>query len=200
MNAIFERSFDKTSIHEGGYNANKNGLDKGGETYRGIARNYWPGWKGWEIIDAAKRENKSINNLKNKVLDGLVLDFYFDNFWNPLKLPKIDNQEVADELFDTAVNMGLNRSARFLQESLNLLGERVTVDGRIGEKTIAAANRVDATMLVRLLNIFQGQRYVEIVRGDPTQRAHFRSWLSRTVESKESKTAKPAPAPEGDNS
>jgi len=28
--------------------------DGGGETYRGIARKFWPQWAGWKIIDAAK--------------------------------------------------------------------------------------------------------------------------------------------------
>ena len=38
-----------TGRNEGGY-AN-NSADTGGETYAGIARNYWPKWQGWKYID-----------------------------------------------------------------------------------------------------------------------------------------------------
>ena len=50
--AIFEPAFKLLILHEGGYANNKN--DIGGETYRGIARNYWPKWVGWKLIDHIK--------------------------------------------------------------------------------------------------------------------------------------------------
>ena len=43
--ADFKVAFAKTIRFEGGYVNHK--ADKGGETYKGIARNFWPKWKGW---------------------------------------------------------------------------------------------------------------------------------------------------------
>lgn len=174
--ATFESSFSKTSAVEGGY-ANHS-ADKGGETYHGIARKFWPGWKGWEEVDAMKAAGKT-NAAPSAKLKALIREFYDDRYWKPAGCDLIESQTVADELFDTAVNMGVSRAVRFLQESLVVLGEKIKVDGQIGPKTINAANKADAEMLVRLLNLFQGARYVEIVRADPTQNVFLRGWLRR---------------------
>lgn len=42
--AIFEKAYDPVRQWEGGW-CNVEG-DRGGETYAGIARNFWPGWPG----------------------------------------------------------------------------------------------------------------------------------------------------------
>ena len=49
--AIFNSAFQITMGNEGGY-AN-NPADSGGETYKGIAKNYWPNWEGWTAVDQA---------------------------------------------------------------------------------------------------------------------------------------------------
>ena len=51
--ANFQQAFQHTAAAEGGYSNNPK--DKGGETYRGIARKYWPDWAGWIIVDEYKR-------------------------------------------------------------------------------------------------------------------------------------------------
>lgn len=175
--ANFELAFEKTSAHEGGY-AN-NPRDRGGETYRGIARNFWPGWKGWQEVDALKAAGKTGSAIKSKKLDSLVVDFYTDNFWRPCGCDKMDGQALASEVFDTAVNMGVKISVRMLQEALVILGENVAIDGAIGPKTLAAANQVNQEILVRILNLLQGSRYLDIVRRDPTQRVFLLGWLRR---------------------
>lgn len=77
--ANFQRSFSKTSVFEGGYANNPN--DKGGETYRGIARNHHPKWAGWKIIDTYSKigaEGSYLNKLcdGNDELQELVAQFY----------------------------------------------------------------------------------------------------------------------------
>lgn len=177
--ADFQTSFSVTSANEGGY-AN-NPRDKGGQTYRGIARNFWPGWKGWPMIDEALAAHKSVNGLAKK-LDGLVAEFYTDQFWRPLGCDRLESQLIAGELFDTGVNMGIKQAARFLQEALVILGnDKITVDGIIGAKTIAAANAADSELLLITLNLLQGSKYLDIVRRDPSQRVFLRGWLRRAV-------------------
>lgn len=175
--ATFDISFNKTSGHEGGY-ANDSD-DRGGETYRGIARKFWPHWSGWAEIDAAKAENKKVDSLRSKTLDQRVYDHYFDHFWCASGCDRLKDEALAYEVYDTAVNMGQRRSVLFLQEAVRLLGEKISLDGVIGPKTLAAANRLSAEKLVRIINVLQGERYLEIVRADASQMKFFLGWLRR---------------------
>ena len=50
--ADFRTAYYLTMGHEGGYNNDPD--DVGGETYKGIARNYHASWEGWKIVDMYK--------------------------------------------------------------------------------------------------------------------------------------------------
>ena len=47
----FEQAFEKMIRNEGGYLLHKVSGDRGGQTYAGIARNFYPDWDGWDLID-----------------------------------------------------------------------------------------------------------------------------------------------------
>ena len=187
--AAFEQSYAITSAHEGGY-AN-DPLDRGGETYRGIARVHHPDWTGWQRIDAARRRAGFPARLDaDAELQAAVSAFYKANFWDRFEGDRLPDQTVADELYDTAVNMGVRRAVRFLQSSLNLLNRDqrdfadLIVDGWFGTKTLdALAALLDkdgsSDALVKLMNIQQGARYVEIMVGDPSQERFARGWIKR---------------------
>lgn len=50
--ADFDSAYAPLKQLEGGWCHNPD--DKGGETYAGIARNFFPAWPGWAVVDAAK--------------------------------------------------------------------------------------------------------------------------------------------------
>src|ERR1035441_4044145 len=50
--ADFNAAHQQVMGNEGGY-AN-NPADAGGETYKGIARKFWPQWCGWKYVDGVK--------------------------------------------------------------------------------------------------------------------------------------------------
>ncbi len=189
--ADFETAFKITMQFEGGYS--KDPADPGGETYRGIARKRHPSWAGWRTIDQLKSRtsgnlNRTLNN--NARLQSMVKQFYKDRFWNQMLGDQIPDQGVAEEVFDTSVNMGLRRSIRFLQESINLLNrnrqlEDITVDGWLGKKTLTALRKLlrqdqSNDYMMALLNLFQGKRYIELMRQRPTLEKFARGWLRRT--------------------
>lgn len=191
--ADFRIAYNIVRQHEGGYANNK--ADNGGETFKGIARKFWSDWSGWKFIDAIKskfntsdadvidREAAKIPDLQNA-----VLAFYKSNFWNVLSLDAVINQDIANELFDTAVNMSTNTAGEFLQRSLNVLNRNgqdysdLLVDGKIGQKTITVLNahKYPQTVL-KVLNCLQGAKYISICEHNPSQEIFIRSWMSRVA-------------------
>lgn len=186
--AEFELAYNITLEHEGGYVNDP--YDIGGETYRGIARSYNPDWEGWLIIDNAKHQDNFPNSLKDSiVLSNMVKRFYKQNYWNLFWGDKISNQDIANELFDTAVNMGVYTSVKYLQISLNILNRSgslypdIVEDGKFGTNTLNTLNKylsIDkASLLYKVMNILQGMHYIDYMRRSPIQERYARGWFSR---------------------
>jgi len=186
--ANFEVAYDTTMGHEGGYVNDP--TDYGGETYKGISRKYWPNWDGWRIIDNLKYKPGFPENLRNDPrLDRSVKKFYKDNFWNGFLGDVIGDQDIANEIFDTAVNMGIGKACKFLQKSLNLLnnnGKRyndIVEDGKMGPNTLTALGEYlrqkDKSYLLKVMNLLQGNHYIKRMSDDPTQEKFAFGWMSR---------------------
>jgi len=140
--ADYAKVVQKTLHIEGGYVNDPD--DAGGGTYKGISRRYHPTWSGWEYIDLAKRQPDFPANLESfPNLQKCVLTFYKGNFWDRFCGNEIPDPKIAEELFDTSVNMGLHRTMSFLQTALNILNRNqklyndIEVDGVLGRKTLA---------------------------------------------------------------
>lgn len=193
--ADFKISYGITAKVEGGYANDPD--DKGGETYKGLTQASEPNWKGWPFIDAIKRKVGTSPAAIDKeaagdaTLQGLVLASYKQNYWDALSLDLLSDQKVANELYDTAVNMGTGRAGLFFQRVLNVVNRNgsmfpdLKLDGQIGAKTIAAFNALnlyDKAMVWRLLNCLQGEKYIAICEANPKQEKFIRSWASRVFE------------------
>jgi len=115
---------------EGGYVNDPS--DSGGETNFGITK-------------AVARANGYEGNMRN-LTKQQAFDIYERKYWYTPRFNDVclTSPELAYELFDTGVNMGTGRAARFLQRSLNVLNNRgnlypdIGVDGAVGRKTIQA--------------------------------------------------------------
>lgn len=160
--ADFLEALAKNLRHEGGY-ANDSS-DLGGETFRGIARNFHPDWPGWKLVDAGQREGPE--------LDKLVSDFYRAEFW---KFDGISDQELANKLMDQAVNRGQGSAIKLLQHVLGL-----TEDGVFGPQTLAAANA--ANNLTSKLRVASVLRRFQRIKQDPSQAKFLESWVVRDAE------------------
>lgn len=176
--ADFETAEIKTRQFEGGYANHKD--DRGGETYAGISRNFWPEWEGWAVIENFKLAippHSGIDfelNAKemHEQLKFMVSRFYRINFWEGMNLDLIDNQELANSIYDFAVNAGINRSVKFIQEIVE-----VEIDGKLGPKTINAINMGDAYALLTAFNLKRATFYKSIAKGSQTK--FLKSWLRR---------------------
>jgi len=161
--ADFLKAYEITVLgNERGYNP---GIDEK-ETYMGIDRGANPGWDGWVIIDAAKRTNPDMTIPKmdillsqNISLQSNIENFYKINYWDPVNLTHINDQQLASNLFDCAVNQGEGLARKFMQIACNYVItttkaaiETLTIDKIIGPATLIAINTLPPPMLNAEIN------------------------------------------------
>jgi lysozyme family protein len=187
--ADFSVAYKPLLDHEGGYANNCH--DKGGETYRGIARAYHGKWDGWRHIDRVKQTlvnpppygTREWTNWRRHLdkelaaipaLQASVESFYRANFWNPIKGDEISDQDVATWLLDRAVNCGAETAAKMLQRAVC-----VVADGDIGPRTLAATNSANPDLLLSNLREEARAYYRRIVDRDPSQACFLDGWLAR---------------------
>ncbi len=122
--ANFEIAYKRTKRFEGGYVNDPK--DAGGETYNGISRRANPTWAGWRVVDEMKQKPNFPHNLKERksILDDLEASLYKASYWDKVWGDKINNQQVANDMFDTAVNMGVGTSIGLSQRQFGLAQTR----------------------------------------------------------------------------
>lgn len=183
--ADFKKAYKITREFEGGYSNHAN--DTGGETYKGIARKHQSRWKGWKIVDKLRKEDGFPGNLdKHKELQELVHGLYKKEYWDSMKLDDVLSQPIANELFDTGVNMGIGRAGVFVQRVLNVANKgesyyaNLRIDGQVGKKTLAALNaHPDPQNILAGVNALKGALYITICENNPTQEVFFNGWMKR---------------------
>ena len=183
---MFRQAYSITMGHEGHYSNHPN--DTGGETWKGISRVHHPNWEGWKIVD---QYNIHALLKHNSSLEIQVKNFYKKNYWNnsKLNLELLSEKfpQVACELFDIAVNMGVKRAAKFLQRSVNLLNRdekkynNLKVDGFCGNKTFHVIDKYisNERYLRKLIVLIKAKFYIDIAEKTESQEAFIRGWINR---------------------
>ena len=176
VSALRDSILDKVIFIEGGY-AN-DPLDSGGKTKYGITERVArrSGYKG-------HMKNLSITQAKK---------IYINKYWNKLRLDNVAAiaPRVAEEIFDSAVNMGVGRAGRFLQRSLNIFNAKghLVVDGQIGPATVQALTKfIDKRgyygdiVLTRALNSLQGAFYISLAERRVKDKRFIYGWFKNRV-------------------
>ncbi len=166
--ADYNKAYEKMIHNEGGYKLHSVHGDRGGQTYAGIARNYHPNWPGWRYIDN--------NDIDNPIITKQVRLFYKDNFWDKIKGDQIEDQTVADTLFDFAVNAGYRTAIKLAQLVLN-----TTPDGIVGPQTLEKINNINGKEFHIRYTLAKIARYTEIVNRDRSQEKFLLGWINRTL-------------------
>lgn len=176
MGADFKKAFEATMRSEGGYVNDPQ--DPGGETYRGIARKFHSKWEGWTTIDALKKRSNFPRSLdQDASLQAQIADFYQHQFWDKVRGDQIENQDVAESIFDFAVNAGIGASVTLAQTASG-----APTDGLMGTDTLAAINKKDPQTFLALFALHKIARYIHIVEKRPESRKYFYGWVRRTLE------------------
>jgi len=176
----FERAFAKLHGIEGGYVNDK--TDRGGATRFGIT-------------EGVARENGYTGDMGSLPVE-VASRIYRSKYWDKLRLDQVSlmSYMIADELFDTCVNMGTEIAGRFLQSALNAFNRNgkdfpdISIDGEVGPGTIGTLRKFldlrgtdGEKVLFRALNAQQGARYLEIARNDQTQEKFVFGWFLQRV-------------------
>lgn len=176
----FYAAFERLVLIEGGYVDDP--ADSGGKTRYGIT----------ERVARANGYKGAMRDLSLDIAEAI----YRSQYWDPLRLDSVArvSTPVADELFDSAVNLGVRRAATWLQRSLNVLNGRqglyadMIVDGFVGPVTIAALrdyieHRGDegATVLLRALNGLQAAFYIELAERRERDERFVYGWILKRV-------------------
>lgn len=163
--ADFTKAFSKMIRNEGGYALTNIGNDHGGQTYAGISRRAHPDWDGWKAIDRGQTPRTE-----------LVRDLYRERYWMPIRGEEIQNQSVAETIFDFAVNAGVKTASKLAQIVVG-----TEPDGVIGPITINAINKAGTESFLPRYTLAKIARYAEIVRRDQSQRKFLLGWVSRAL-------------------
>lgn len=180
---LFWDALSDVAAFEGGYVNDP--VDSGGETFRGISRKNWRGWPGWDLIDVVKDSgctsaheiNVAFEN--HEIMEGLVVDFYYVNFWKPV----FEQERLQIKFFDTGVNCGRHRAAKILQAAINEVSSTalLKVDGALGPLTLSALQGIDEVLLLTSFVERQKDFYRSIVARKPCQERFIRGWLRRAA-------------------
>lgn len=106
---------------------------------------------------------------------------YKSEYWDKVCGDDIELQDLADIVFDFAVNSGIHRAATLLQFCINecAMGGYTAEDGFIGADTIAALNECNQANVYRLYKAQRISAYREIAAADPRKQEFLQGWINR---------------------
>lgn len=125
-----------TLPEEGGYADIKG--DPGGSTDEGVTQ---------ATYDAYRKSKGEPTQDVRKISAAELQDIYNTRYWLAAACDKLPTG-VDVQHFDTAVNAGVSEAGKILQRSVGALGRSVTIDGVVGDSTVAAVNMLNMTSLI----------------------------------------------------
>ena len=176
----FERALAFVLKNEGGYSNHPK--DSGGETFRGISRNLWPEWPGWDVLDETRGPEGAAMMVDSPTMVPLVKRFYMAHFWGASGADSAADYKVARAVFDCSVLAGVSEAVRMVQRALNGFGQPLRVDGIAGSQTRAALREVSkrsAYPLLVTITVQFGHRLLRRTKAEPKNQVFFRGWMSR---------------------
>ena len=150
---MFDKVIEVVLKNEGGYVDHTE--DPGGETNFGITKANYP---MLDIKNLTKEHAKRI---------------YYRDYWLPMNLEGIKNEELVLHLFDFGVNAGIRTAIKKIQRIV-----KAEPDGIIGGQTRGKINDFTGD-IVRLYKEAWRNYYYAIVRKWPDLKVFLQGWLNR---------------------
>ena len=160
----FTKALEKTLEFEGHNKFSDVKEDRGGKTKFGISQRSYPDLniKAVTYADAVK--------------------IYRRDYWEKLRCDEISNGRLAQQIFDTGVNMGIRTSVKIAQHTAYLPAKEI--DGLMGGKTLLALNIAGIYSDIHdRFTLHRIRRYMDIVRKDRSQSKFLVGWIRRALSS-----------------
>lgn len=171
---------DRTIGIEGGYSNHPS--DRGGPTR-------------WGVTQDVARRSGYYGDMRHYPRE-LAVAVYLNEYWHRPRISSLApiSIAIAEELFDTAVNMGTAWPPLFLQQALNALNAQgkhyrdIAEDGDIGPATRDALSaylkkrgKQGEKVMLTALNVLQGARYFSITNARVKNEDFLYGWLANRV-------------------
>jgi lysozyme family protein len=163
----FDKCFELVLEHEGGYVNDPR--DPGGRTNMGVTQRAWESYLNRSVTETEMRTLTPEN----------VKPFYKVMYWDRLKGDQLP-AGVDYAAYDLAVNSGVRRAAKYLQEIAG-----VAADGVIGPKSMEAIAACDPQEVVDVLCDMR----LEFLQRLSTFGTFGKGWSRRVAEVKEKATS-----------
>ena len=107
--ADFKPAFEFVLQHEDATRSGRVTVDAGGRTRFGIAEKFHPELTEEFFTGPAEDALQEAQKIEKR------------DYWDCLRLSEVENQNVANKLFDMGVNMGVRQAAVYSQRGVNVL-------------------------------------------------------------------------------
>lgn len=163
----FENALNFVLKWEGGYSNHPN--DSGGSTNFGITQ------KTYEMYLVRKKHGmKPVKSISIEE----VKEIYKSEFWDRISGDKIKSPMISFALFDWAVNTGVKRAVRHIQECLNIRN-----DGVMGPNTLSAIN--NATPIELLFKLLDKRvSFYKKISSKNMRGVFLKGWMNRVEDLK----------------
>lgn len=146
---------------EGGFSDHPN--DAGGRTMKGVTQRTYDAW-----LAKQGRAHRDVRDIPNEDVEAI----YEEGYWRTARCPDL-RADLDVVQFDTAVNMGPNRSVRMLQAAVG-----VPVDGGFGPVTKGACDDCHPPdAIARYCDIREG--FYRKLAARPGQHVFLKGWMNR---------------------
>ena len=111
-------------------------------------------------------------------------EIYRKYFWERYNIGRIEDQGLANKVFDLTVNMGPGCATHdgaltLLQKAINDCGGKCAIDAELGPRSVGQINELDARRLLTAFRQRAKARYEEIAAKNPKLAGNLEGWLSR---------------------
>jgi len=165
MKHNWDEAFKHILKHEGGYVNHPS--DPGGITNLGVTKRVWEGWTGKRVSEADMRA----------LTPEMVAPMYKKKYWDVIRGDDLPSG-IDLCVFDAAVNAGVGRASKFLQQAVG-----VTADGQIGPKTISAVTSKPADEIIEAFCALREAHYKSLNTFDTFGKGWMRRLASIKAES-----------------
>ncbi len=175
-----EKLIDNVIAIEGDYSNHP--ADRGGPTR-------------WGVTEAVARRHGYAGDMRHLPYKEAVA-IYKRQYWLRPGFDEVAGHapRLAEEMFDTGINMGPAIATGFLQRALNALNRNgrdyadIKADRKIGPQTIGALRQIlkkrgksGETVLLKAVEALQGERYIALAEQRPANEAFLYGWLANRI-------------------